>query len=486
MIRGGAIRRVRLPGPQALVLTAASVAGARLGLRSISDNSTLVHLRTGLEIIRTGHIPRSDPYSFTAPGHPWVVQSWLASLLYGAADRVGGHLLVALQGALMGLAAALVALLARSTTAWRSAVAAVIAIAASAPGWSPRPLMFELLCLALVVLLTERGAHPAWMIPVVWVWVNTHGSYPLGVAWLAARAVGEAIDMRAWPRRTLIALGGFAAGLVVALANPLTWHLLTFPFVALQKRPTFQGIVEWRSPNFQSGNSFVALVFIAAGLVVLLRTRLPWADTLPVIGFLGLALVAERNLAPLGIVMAAPLARALAGIGVPGEGAAPSAWGDRGREMAGRVGEAGWWRALVAVGAVLVVVGLLARSLTEPALNLSSYPVAAVDHLAAEGRLGPAHRIAEVDVVGCYLIWRAGPATRVFIDDRYDMYPASVVTDASALGDARGGQEAVLDKYGVDTVLWGANGALPGALLAGGRWRRDFADAKWVVLVRRS
>ena len=64
--------------------------------------------------------------------------------------------------------------------------------------------------------------------------------------------------------------------------------------------------------------------------------------------------------------------------------------------------------------------------------------------------------------------------------------PASVVDDASALGDARGGEEAVLDKYHVDTVLWSADGVLPGVLLSGGRWREDYRDGSWVVLVRSS
>ena len=34
--------------------------------------------------------PSHDPYTFTAPGEPWVVQSWLASLLYASAERLGG------------------------------------------------------------------------------------------------------------------------------------------------------------------------------------------------------------------------------------------------------------------------------------------------------------------------------------------------------------------------------------------------------------
>jgi len=467
--------RARL-APQTLVVIVAAVAGARLGLRPVSDNSTLVHLRTGLELVRTGHVPRSDPYSFTAPGHPWVVQSWFASLLYGAAYRLGGHLFVALQGALMAATAAVVALTARASTAWRSAVAATIAIAASAPGWSPRPLIFELLCLALVVLVTERDLDARWLVPIVWLWVNTHGSYPLGLLWLGARAVGDAIDRRGRPTEALRRIGWFGVGLVVAMANPLTWHLLTFPFVALHKRSVFQGIVEWRSPNFQNGNSFVALLFIVAALLVLMRARLPWADTLPVLGFLASALIAERNLAPFGVVLAPALAHALSG--PPQAPLWPAA-----REWATRVGQSTRFAVTVVAVAAAALAGLLARSIGQPVLDLASYPVAAVNRLATTGRLGPGHHIAEIDVVGCYLIWRAGPATKVFIDDRYDMYPTSVTNAAGALGAAQGGEHKVLDTYHVDTVLWSTSSALPGALQAEG-WVETYADPHWVVLQR--
>ena len=46
-------------------------------------------------------IPRVDPYSFTAPGHEWVVQSWLPEWTYGWAQRLGGFRLVVLEQALL-------------------------------------------------------------------------------------------------------------------------------------------------------------------------------------------------------------------------------------------------------------------------------------------------------------------------------------------------------------------------------------------------
>ena len=91
------------PSLRALVGGVVAFIGLLIGLGPLDDNSYLTHLATGRIIWDTHHIPHHDPYSFTAFGHPWVVQSWLASVIYGAADKwwgppgvllvvaVGGH-----------------------------------------------------------------------------------------------------------------------------------------------------------------------------------------------------------------------------------------------------------------------------------------------------------------------------------------------------------------------------------------------------------
>lgn len=468
-------RRAQLLTPPRLIVAGAAVAGARLGLRPVSDNSTLVHLRTGLEILRTGRVPAHDPYSYTAAGHAWVVQSWLASVLYAVADRVSHQALVLEQGVVFGILGAVIALCARSTTAWRWGLGAALAVAASAPGWSPRPLMFGLVCLALTILIAERSANPLWLLPVVWVWVNTHGSFPLGLAWLAARAVGEAVDGRRVPRPAVVRLGVFTAGLVTAVINPVGVRLLTFPLIAVHKKATFQGIVEWHSPNFQDPNTFLALVFIVASLVVLLRHPLPWSQLLPVCGFLALALIAARNLGALGVALAPALGCALAG--------APIRDRSENRWLVRLQGQRWWAIGALAAGATALTI-FVTDAARGPGLALASYPVAAIEEAGHEGRLGDAHRIAATDVVGCYLVWRAGPATKVFIDDRYDMYPRSVALDAGTIGAARDDVPAILDRWKVDTVVWSTAQALPQQLLTLGGWRETWRDSSWALLVR--
>ena len=93
-------RDLRSPRLESLFIATFVLFGFRLGVRPIGDNSMITHLRTGSTWSRAGH-PPVDPYSFTAPGHGWVVQSWLPEWTYGWAYRLGGFRLVVLEQALL-------------------------------------------------------------------------------------------------------------------------------------------------------------------------------------------------------------------------------------------------------------------------------------------------------------------------------------------------------------------------------------------------
>ena len=65
--------------------------GTVVGLERLHDNSFLTHVATGRLILAHG-VPTRDPYTFTALGRPWVVESWLASVLYrGVENLASGH-----------------------------------------------------------------------------------------------------------------------------------------------------------------------------------------------------------------------------------------------------------------------------------------------------------------------------------------------------------------------------------------------------------
>ena len=463
------VRRRGAPSLESLFIATFALLGLRLGLRPLGDNSLFIHLRTGLDLVATGRVPRVDPYSFTAGGDPWVVQSWLASLLYGLVEAAGGFPAVRLlHGLLYGLVAWLVARLARTGSSLRTALAAFLVIGAGVVYWSPRPLAIGILGLALTVTVVERR-RPWWLlVPVVWVWANSHGSFVLGLAWLALVAVGEWLD--GGRRRTLPPvtpwLGGFLVGAVVAAANPLGPRLLVFPFTVVGQRDAFRHVVEWRSPSFQSATGLVTLVCLVGILVVVARTRSAWRDLAPVGAFVLAGLAAQRNL-PMAAVVAAPVVgRALQGAG--------SASRDGEDDRTARPLHLGLAGALLALAAVFVIVA--AR---EPAFAFDGYPV------AASRLVEPAARVATTDVAAGYLILQEGEDANVFIDDRVDLYPVRVTKDYLTLLDGRPGALGVLDRYDVEVVLWETDRALHAQLAASERWRRVGTEDGWAVWVRR-
>jgi len=463
-------RRLRAPGLEPLFVATLALFGFRLGARPIGDNSMFVHLRTGMDMVRTGAIPRRDPYSFTAKGHPWVVQSWLPEWTYGWAHELGGYRLVVVEQAiLMAFLALLLGLIARAGTPLRTALAAGIAIGAGAAYWVPRPLMFGLICMALSVLVVERRWSRWWLIPIMWVWVSSHGSFILAIAWLGARGVGETADKKGWPTESLRYAVGLVAGLVVSMLNPLGPKLLTFPLAVQKKQAVFKTIVEWHSPNFQTGAGSFTLVFVVVALVVLLRRGVLWFDAVPVVAFIALGLTAQRNLPIAAVVMAPALGRALS----PAKDRPPAD-----RREPGTVNLA--FALVLGLAFALFAAGIYRQA----PLNLKSYPIAAIDYLEQSGLRGPTHRVAQQDVVGCFFDLRFGNKARVFVDDRYDMFPLSVSDDYASL--LKGNQDslAVLDRRKVDVVLWDRTLPLITTLKATGKWQEAFRKGDWVVMHR--
>jgi hypothetical protein len=463
------VRRLRAPGLEGLFLATYALFGFRGGAAQINDNSMFLHMRTGFGIVATGSIPRSDPYSITAHGHGWVVQSWLAEWTYGWLNRLLDTRLVVLEQAiLMSVIAVLVGRLARAGTPLRTAAATGISLGIGALWWSQRPLLFGLLGFALMVLVVERRRSPWWLVPIVWIWVNTHGSFPLGLAWLGAVAVGTMVADRAWRVPQLSYLGTFVIGLVAACVNPLGPRLVAFPVTVESKRKVFAAVAEWMSPNFQSLLGLFTLVFLVIALVVLFRHPPAWPDIVPLLGFTALGLIALRNLPVLAIVAAPIMGRALRPAGE-----APERHESDGLNL--------FFGLALALAFLLTAVTIFGRD----GISRKGYPVAAIAYMEREGLMAPSHLVAEQDIVGCFLILERGTRARVFIDDRVDMYPVAVSNDYSTLLQGFPGALSVLDARNIDVVLWEKGQPLEGLLEASGRWNLRRTAGRYQVWVRR-
>src|SRR5438552_2354851 len=174
--------------------------GFLMGSARLGDNSLLTHIATGRLLVhgKLGSLWNGvpDPYTSTSRGATWIVQSWLASALYGVIeDLSGGTGLRVSFGITMALLTWLVWKLtagAQSFTVRVAVSGAVIAVGTTA--WSPRPLLIGLVLMAVVMLALEQRVDPRWLVPAMWVWVNAHGSFPLATVVVAAALVGRRLD----------------------------------------------------------------------------------------------------------------------------------------------------------------------------------------------------------------------------------------------------------------------------------------------------
>lgn len=444
-----------------------------IGSRTIEDNSFLTHLATGRIMLEELAVPAADGYSFSARGNSWVVQSWLASGLYAGLERLPG--LWAVRGLHGALTAMLLAAVWRLTGPIRSLIVRVALVAAplgvGVVFWSPRPLLFGLVGIGLVLRCLAGQLRPAWLLPVFAVWGATHGTFPIGLALIAAAAVGASIDRRRFLTEHVTALLWSIGGTLTVLVGPLGLDGLLFPLHLLGKQENLSAVLEWQPPSYRSPAEWVYVMLVLAVGAVFARRGATYAALLPSGLALLLGLMAIRNLPIASLVLAACVVPSLSrqqrggGIDPDERGPLPAAFA----VTAGLLG-------LVAMGTIA----------TSDALKLDRYPVEEIEALDAAGlTTDPAVRILTHDYVGNYLTLRHGTDAQVFLDDRYDMYPASVVRDyVTAHRGGDGDLQAVLDRWQPDVVLWERDTLLRHWLADDPRWDLVDESEDYVVFCR--
>jgi len=449
--------------------------GWAIGIERLSDNSFFWHLRTGEAILDSG-FPHHDLFSFSAPGAHWVVQSWLAEVLYAGLDRtVGGfgiRVLIGLTGfAIAVLAYRLALRLAHHRV--RAALLTALVLACLDTLWSERPLVLGVLALVVLLWVVEVpdswvGRRPLVALPVLlWCWANVHGTFALGFAYLGAHLIGRWLDgHRPWEGRERRLALGTALAAVVVFINPYGVGLVTFPVALLGRSDVLRHVVEWGSPDFHSLRGELYAAWIVVFLVLLARApgRASRRDLLVSLPFLVLGLWALRNIA-LAPLVGLPIAARL--VATPARADPPA-----------RAGRLGW--VLAATLALLLVV-FTVRAVEEPDFTFAGYPVGAMAAVQRDGLLGT--RLLTSDADAGYVILRYWPHQRVFIDDRYDMYPRPVINAYFTLAEAKPGWEAALDRYGIQVIVWARSEPLVGLAEASGHWHLVYQDHTRVVLV---
>jgi hypothetical protein len=388
---------------------------------------------------------------------------------YAGAEQLGG--LAGLRILVVVVFAIAASLVWRLTAAAPSLIPrlllAAVAMVVASGLWSERPYMVGFIGLCLVWSALDGRISHWWLVPTLWVWANSHGSFPLALVLVGAALFGTVVDQRTGGadvdvRREVMVLRSVVLGAVLAVLSPLGFDVLTFPLSAFGRSDTFGLIVEWQAPRFTSAAERAFLVLIAAAIVAVVRTR-RWRDVLPVVAFVMAALIAQRN-----VVMAVPILVPVIAGGLP-------RWGALEATARPRIGRP---LGAVAIGLTIALVGV---GLTAPGVGLAGYPT----HLLAFTDDRGDGRLVTQDFVGNLLEVLDGAGADVFMDDRVDMFPDSVVEDYQMLSGAAPGWDSVLDRADADAVVWQRADPLGSVLAADPRWQIQLSTAEWVLAVRR-
>lgn len=280
--------------------------------RIFNDGDTGWHLGTGRLILDTGRVPTTDPFSWTLPGHPWQTHEWLAEVLLGLGERLGGWAGVALVPALaIGLLTLLVGAHAARWLDWRRVVILLgLFLTALMPFCLARPhvIAWPMLAGWTIILLRARQAGrapPLWAVLLMLVWANLHASWALGLG-LAGVFGLEALV--AGPDRRAVIIGWGRFGLLCALAvliTPQGIEGVTFPFMVSSMK-SLAIIAEWWPMNFVRYPVVEAWLLALLAVTLGLGVRIGWVRLALLIGLLHLMLLHNRH-APVFVIVSALL-----------------------------------------------------------------------------------------------------------------------------------------------------------------------------------
>jgi len=468
------------------MLAVAAALGLLAGSFAIANTSIGWHLASGHFILEHHAVPRSDPFSTTAEGAPWIDHEWGFQVMLAAAERLGGAPLLVLARAVLVAALAVMLLVFgfRSGLSPPAALlVAVLCLYGARIRFFLRPELATLLIAPLVVWIflhrREHGGRGRLLAigALMAAGANLHAGILVVPPLLAGLLAAELLQWR-WTRRGPQPLGSGALALAVAavapVLNPYSWHLYGVPIeiARLVGRPHIPN-PEWISPSFLDVPSLY--VAIAGGLVLLAlaeRRAARWAL------FVIAAALALRYVRNVGLFFALlPIAVTPALASLPALG------------RDGVAARRPLWRIAAVALAVLVVASMVAEPGRAPAFGFSDrfYPVQALAFIERQG-LAAAPLYNDVRFGG-FLIRHAYPQRRAFLDDRNEIHEPLLAEIHAILGssDPRAWQ-AMLDRYRVEVALLRYNAPFT-VLRPDGRTvgRRGFSalwfpDQRWALV----
>jgi hypothetical protein len=516
-----------------------SVLAGPLSNRPLADADIGWHIRTGEQILATHSLPRTDPFSSTMQGQPWLAWEWLYDILLGLLHQSCGlNGVVCLCALLVAAIFALLLsqLLRRGTGLLLAIVLMLLAEAASMIHLYARPHIVSWLFSLLWFVALERwegwnrrqgpelGPAPRWMrwfFPAsMLLWVNLHGGWVFGLTLLAIYALAALVE--SWRARKNDAFAAIRAGhraramaavfVVSALAtlvNPYGWRLHEHIYRYLGDRYLMDRIDEFRSPDFHGWAERCFAIILMLVLIAFAKNRkkLRLSQLLVTLLAVYAGFYSARNI-PVSSMLLLLIAGPSLWENFASLADTPGAWqwlregATRISDFSARMGAQEmqlhghlWPVVSVALAFAICLQGgwLGSRQLIQARFDPKKVPVAAVTFLQQENVEEPlgSEPVFSTDAWGGYLIYRMNPGRmyperKVVVDDRHDLYGAGRIRQYLILTRAEPGWQSVLDEWNIRTALLPADSTLANLLREVPRdWRVAYEDKVAVVFEKR-
>jgi tetratricopeptide (TPR) repeat protein len=398
-----------------------------MAIEKVHNNDIWWHLQTGQWIIETGTIPVTDPFTFTTPGAAWTPHYWLSDVLFAAVFHVSGVGGLILFKALIVAAAFFIIyrlMIGQGVNLLAAVALVMLAVFIGHFRFLLRPHVFMFLLSAAFFGILSAGGNRRnlkllWLLPLMLLWVNLHGSFFLGLVLTGClladkllttgyrRLLKKDADAK-WPAFLMLVfalLGG------ITLLNPFGPNLIrwTITDFALKNITYAFQVEEHMALTWGEHPLYWILMFATAASFPLAYRR---ARLFHLLVFAATSILAIRGVrfVALAAILQAPI------LGYNLQALLDRTPGQRWRSRFGL--QAAIAIVLLAVGGTLIFKRSFADYTVHRfglGINETRFPQAAVQYLR---ELNPQGNIYNSWPFGGYLLWEL-PERKIFLDGRY-------------------------------------------------------------------
>jgi hypothetical protein len=441
------------------------------------------HIKTGELILSTHRWATTDPYSYTSAGAPWMSCEWLGDVFLASIHQLGG--LRGLEVLLIVLGSAVVLTLywlatLRSGNCKAAFFVSALLLPLAHVNFNLRPQMLGYLFLILTLIVLERfrqGKQGAiWMLPLLFlVWVNTHGSWILGLLTVGVYIASGWVDLqigsleaRRWTRSERLRLETVGVLSLATIAiTPYGARLAAYPFMVASSLPiSVANIKEWRVMPFDLVIGKIFLGLLLGFFLAQVAIRFSWhmAELLLFLFATAMACVHARFLL-LFVPFFAPLAATVVAWWTPAYNKAKDPYLIN--------------FALIAA----IIIGVVHNFPTKREMDnkiAGQFPVHALEYMREHEVPGPLFNDYRF---GGYMI-ESGYKT--FIDGRSELFEhTGVLADYVHIVQLRPGALHVLSAYGIRSCLISPGEPLLTVLAYLPDWKKVYSDNVSVLYVKR-